>query len=91
MEIISVEKKTFEALILGFGELLDAVEALCSKQNDKRLAKWYDNQDVCTILKICPRTLQTLRDNGTLPFTKEGRKIWYKPSDVEALLENITL
>ena len=32
--------------------------------------KWLDTQDVCQTLNICPRTVQTLRDNGTLAYTQ---------------------
>ena len=47
---------------------------------------WLDNQDVCQILNISPRTLQTLRDNGTLAFSQIYRKVYYKPEDVEHIL-----
>jgi hypothetical protein len=39
----------------------------------KRTAGWLDHQDVCLKLKISKRTLQTLRDNGTLAYTKIGK------------------
>lgn len=45
-----------------------------------------DSQDVCLRLNISPRTLQTLRDNGKLPYSQIQHKIFYKPGDVEALL-----
>lgn len=45
-----------------------------------------DSQDVCIRLNISPRTLQTLRDNGKLPYSQIQHKIFYKPDDVEALL-----
>lgn len=45
-----------------------------------------DSQDVCLKLNISPRTLQTLRDNGKLPYSQIQHKIFYKPDDVEALL-----
>ena len=31
---------------------------------------WMDNQEVCRQLNISPRTLQTLRDNGTLAYSQ---------------------
>lgn len=48
---------------------------------------WLDNQDVMQILKIKPRTLQSYRDQGILPFTRIGGKILFKSSDVEAALQ----
>jgi len=50
------------------------------------LEDWIDNQDVMQSLHISLRTLQTLRTNGTLPYTKVNGKIFYLRKDVEALL-----
>lgn len=47
---------------------------------------WIDNQDVMQALHISLRTLQTLRTNGTLPYTRVNGKIYYLRKDVEALL-----
>ena len=53
-----------------------------------RLEDWLDNQDVMQILHISPRTLQTLRSNGTLPFSRIGNKIYYRRSDISRILNN---
>jgi hypothetical protein len=53
-----------------------------------KLVGWLDNQDVMQILHISPRTLQTLRANGTLPFSRIKGKFYYKVSDLAALLES---
>ena len=47
---------------------------------------WIDNQIVMQRLHISLRTLQTLRTNGTLPYTRVNGKIYYLRKDVEALL-----
>jgi len=44
--------------------------------------KLLDNQDLCLLLHISPRTLQRYRSDGILPFIKRGQKIYYKASDV---------
>ena len=46
----------------------------------------WTNQDVCRILNICPRTLQTLRDNGTLAYSQIHHKIYYKAGDVQRIV-----
>ncbi|GAE86140.1 hypothetical protein JCM10512_4631 [Bacteroides reticulotermitis JCM 10512] len=48
-----------------------------------------DNQDVCIVLNISPRTLQTYRDNGTLPYSQVNHKMYYRPEDVQAALRLI--
>jgi hypothetical protein len=39
------------------------------------LEEWIDGQDVMHLLHISPRTLQTLRSNGILPFSRIGNKL----------------
>ena len=39
-------------------------------------------KDVCKLLKVSPKTLQTLRDERRIPFCQSGRKIWFLRSDV---------
>jgi len=57
-----------------------------SKANKFERGDWLDNQDVCQMLNISPRPLQTLRDNGTLAYSQINRKVYYKPEDVESIL-----
>lgn len=87
MEIVTIEKKTFEAMMEQFKRLTRTVDALCHESNERRMAKWLDNQDVCVILGISLRTLQTYRDNGTLPYSQIGRKMFYKPDNVEQIIQ----
>ena len=44
MEIISIEKKTFEEMVSRFDELVTRVGALCPKDNDKKMSGWMDSQ-----------------------------------------------
>jgi hypothetical protein len=50
--------------------------------------QWLKSSEVRRILKISPGTLQNLRINGTLRFTKIGGIIYYSYADIEALLES---
>jgi len=52
------------------------------------LEDWIDGQIVMQALHISPRTLQTLRTNGTLPFSRIGRKLFYKRSDILRVLQD---
>ena len=86
MEVISIECSTYEELLTSFNSFVAQMKAMASRGNDKKLGEWLDNQDVCQILNISPRTLQTLRDNGTLAFSQINRKVYYKPEDVKKIL-----
>lgn len=47
-----------------------------------------DGQDIMQMLHVSPRTLQTLRSNGTIPYTRIGRKIYYLREDIEKILRD---
>lgn len=49
---------------------------------------WLDGQDVMQRLHISARTLQYWRTNHIIPHSKVGKKIFYKESDVNAMIEN---
>ena len=89
MEIINVEARTFEAMMARFEAFAQNVETLCRNNGDKGMQKWLDNQDVCQILNISKRTLQTYRDNGTLPFSQINHKMFYRAEDVERVINQL--
>ena len=86
MELVCIDKQTFEELRVRFCEFEDRVTRLCRPVEDLGLKYWLDNQEVCLLLKVSPRTLQTLRDNGTLAYTQICHKTYYKPGDVESII-----
>ena len=87
MELISMDVKIFDALALRVGMIEEKVATLYRKQADVGLKTWLDNQDVCQTLGITKRTLQTYREKGLLPFSRIRHKVFYKPEDVEKLLQ----
>ena len=86
MEVISIERSTYEELLTSFNSFVAQMRAMADRGRDKKLGNWLDNQDVCQMLNISPRTLQTLRDNGMLAYSQINRKVYYKPEDVERIL-----
>lgn len=51
--------------------------------------KWLNSYEVRKLLNISAGTLQNLRINGTLAYTKIGGLMYYKYSDIEKALNNI--
>lgn len=90
MEIVTIEKKTFDAMMQRLRQANEAIETLRYENDEKRMSKWLDNQDVCRILGISLRTLQTFRDNGTLAYSQIGHKMFYKPEDVQQIIQNLS-
>ena len=87
MEIVSIEKRTFEAMVARFNRFVSRMEVICQRHGE--MSEWMDNQDVCRMLNISPRTLQTLRDNGTLAYSQINHKTYYRPEDVERIVSVI--
>ena len=90
MEVISIERSTYEELLTSFNSFVSQMRAMADRGTDKKLGEWLDNQDVCQMLNISPRTLQTLRNNGTLAYSQINHKVYYKPEDVERILYVVT-
>ena len=90
MKIINIEESVFEKMMDQFGVFTRKVEAICNRNRDKSMTKWLDNQDVCMILNISKRSLQNYRDNGTLPYTQIGHKMFYRADDIERIVSVIT-
>jgi predicted site-specific integrase-resolvase len=48
--------------------------------------KWLKSYEVRELLNISPGTLQNLRINGTLPYTKIGGVMFYDYEDIKKIL-----
>ena len=89
MGFIVFEEEAFnylDALLEIFVKRMDRIR---ERNEDKAMSQWLDTQDVCHMLNICPRTVQTLRDNGTLAYTQISHKTYYKPEDVMAIVGKV--
>jgi len=84
MEITIIEKRTFEQMMQSFEALVHQVRNLCG--NNQNSENWLDNEAVCELLHVSKRTLQSYRDNGTIPFSQIGHKCYYKASDIEQMI-----
>jgi predicted site-specific integrase-resolvase len=48
----------------------------------------YNSEEACLLLKICKKSLQTLRDQGQISFVKIGGKIIYTYDDIMEIISN---
>ena len=55
MDVITIEKNTYEMMRDHFNKFINEIKQLCETSQHK---KWLDNQDVCLLLQISKRTLQ---------------------------------
>lgn len=81
-----IQEDLLKRKIISLDDLTDEqIDRLCDRAF---LDDWIDGQVVMQKLHISARTLQTLRSNGTIPYTKIGHKIWYLKRDLERVLRD---
>jgi hypothetical protein len=64
-------------------EILKAIEKYST---GGRQTKWGKSKDVMKMLCLSHSSLQTLRINGTIPYSKLGGIIYYDMEDIEKLM-----
>ena len=57
------------------------------KGKDEQPKQWLKSKEVRKLLNISPGTLQNMRINGTLSYTKIGGIIYYSTKDIDKVLE----
>ena len=67
-------------------ELLEDIKDLLENQNKSTNKKWLKSNEVRELLGISPGTLQNLRINGTLPYTKVGGIIYYDAEEIQNIM-----
>ena len=69
-------------------ELLKEIKTIIKNQGTQKLKKYLKSSEVMELLQVSPGTLQNLRINGTLPFTKVGGIIYYDAQDIQKVMED---
>ena len=77
---------TTEDLIEFKIDLLQEIKKLIQSTETNTIKKWLKSKEVTKLLNISPGTLQNLRINGTLTYTKIGGTIYYDNAAIEKLL-----
>ena len=68
-------------------ELLDDIKQLLQNQSGHVSKKWLKSPEVKKLLGISSGTLQNLRINGTLPYTKVGGVLYYDYEEIMNVME----
>ena len=69
-------------------ELLDDIKELLNSQSGHITKRWLKCPEVKKLLGISSGTLQNLRINGTLPYTKVGGVLYYDYEEIISVMEN---
>lgn len=67
-------------------ELLQDIRKLLTKQTSGNLKRYLKSSEVMELLQLSPGTLQNLRINGTLPYSKVGGIIYYDSEEIHKLM-----
>jgi hypothetical protein len=68
-------------------ELFRELKRMLHEHHGQPSKKWLKSYEIRKLLGISPGTLQNLRVNGTLPFTKIGGVLFYDYEDIRKMLE----
>lgn len=68
-------------------ELLEEFKKLLSSSSTIKTKKYLKSAELMKLLKISPGTLQTLRINGTLPYSKIGGIIFYDTEEISKVMK----
>ncbi|MDQ2178579.1 helix-turn-helix domain-containing protein [Marinifilum sp. D714] len=68
-------------------ELLDEMKKMLNELQAHPSKKWLKSYEVRELLGISQGTLQNLRSNGTLVYTKIGGVMFYDIEDIKKMLE----
>ena len=84
---MAVEIITKEDLMRFKRDLLVELVAIIKEKTSDQ-PQWIKSPQVRKLLHISPGTLQSLRINGTLPYTKIGGVMYYSVADIEKVMQS---
>jgi hypothetical protein len=87
IKTMAVEIITKEDLMRFKRDLLVELKEII-KEKTADQPQWIKSPEDRKLLKISPGTLQNLRINGTLPYTKIGGVVYYSLADIEKVMQS---
>lgn len=82
MEIEIITKADLKAFKI---ELLTEIKSIV-KPHPHEPKTWLKSSEVCKLLSLSPGTLQNLRINGLIKYTKVGGTLYYRIEDINQLM-----
>ncbi len=83
MQALIISQENFDEVI----KRLDKIDKEVSNKQKSPVDTFIDNQEFIQIMNVSKRTAQSWRDDGIISFSQIGSKIYYRMSDVQALLD----
>lgn len=83
MNALIISQENFDEVI----KRLDQIQSEVSNKQKSPVDTFIDNQEFIQVMNVSKRTAQSWRDDGIISFSQIGSKIYYRMSDVQALLD----
>jgi len=83
MNAVIITQQNYDELI----SRLDRIQQEVINKQKSPVDTFIDNQEFIHIMNVSKRTAQSWRDEGIISFSQIGSKIYYRMSDVQALLD----
>lgn len=83
MNAVIITQQNYDELI----SRLDRIQQEVINKQKSPVDTFIDNQEFIQIMNVSKRTAQSWRDEGIISFSQIGSKIYYRMSDVQALLD----
>ena len=85
MEVITIESQAYKDLMSKVDTIFDYVISQQNIQDEED--SWVDSYEVCTFLKISDRTLQRLRSENKINYSRIRGKNYYKISEIKRMMD----
>lgn len=83
MDVVLLSSQHYQDLL----KRLDVIQQEVSNKQKSPADTFIDNQEFIQVMNVSKRTAQSWRDEGIISFSQIGSKIYYRMSDVQALLD----
>ena len=88
--IVVINVSTFTMWMERVKELLNVLRLQEQRMKNKGMGAWLDTSEVCAMLNLSKRSVQSMREQGKLPYTKIEGRIYHRVEDIANMMEVMT-
>lgn len=85
--IVIINESTFTKWMERVKELLSVLHYQEQQVKNKGIGTWLDTSEVCAMLNLSKRSVQSMRERGELPYTKIEGRIYHRTDDLAKMME----
>lgn len=85
--IVIINESTFTKWMERVKELLGVLHCQEQQMKNKGVETWLDTSEVCAMLNLSKRSVQSMRERGELPYTKIEGRIYHRADDIVKMMK----